>query len=87
MIKKLFLMIGVATPIIINFTVMSVVLVLALLNIKYGIESELISTSYFHLVDSVYEMVYLLYFCSVISFVALYLSYVFLSKWIKKAKT
>lgn len=86
MFKKLFSTIGVATPIVMNFIVMSVVLVLVLLNIKYGIESELMSTSYFYLVDSVYDMVYLLYFSSVISFVILYLSYVFLSKWIKNAR-
>jgi hypothetical protein len=86
MFKKLFPMIGVVAPIVMHFMVMSVVLVLVLLNIKYGIEFELMSTNYFHLVDSVYDMVYLLYFCSVVSFIILYLSYVFLLRWINKAR-
>lgn len=83
MSKKPLSILGMATPIIIHTVVMSVVLVLVLLNIKYGIESELMSSNYFYLVDSVYGMVHLLYFVSLISFVVIYFSYLIISKWIR----
>lgn len=83
MSKKPLSILGIATPIIIHAVVMSVVLVLVLLNIKYGIESELMSSNYFYLVDSVYGMVHLLYFASLISFVVIYFSYLIISKWIR----
>lgn len=86
MIKKTLSILGMATPIIIHTVVMSVILVLVLLNIKYGIEADLMSTNYFYLVDSIYGMVHLLYFGSLISFVVLYLSFCFISKWIKNRK-
>lgn len=86
MSKKPLSILGMATPIIIHTVVMSVVLVLVLLNIKYGIESELMSSNYFYLVDSVYGMVHLLYFASLISFVILHLSFCFISKWIENRK-
>ena len=82
MIKKLFSILGLAAPIIIHIVVMSVILVLVLLNIKYGVEAELMSTNYFYLVDSIYGIVHLLYFGSIISFIVLYLSFCFISKWI-----
>ena len=84
MIKKLFSILGLAAPIIIHIVVMSVILVLVLLNIKYGVEAELMSTNYFYLVDSIYGIVHLLYFGSIISFIVLYLS--FISKWIGNRK-
>lgn len=83
MSKKPLSILGMATPIIIHAVVMSVVLVLVLLNIKYGIESELMSSNYFYLVDSVYGMVHLLYFSSLISFVVIYFSYLIISKWVR----
>jgi hypothetical protein len=83
MSKKPLSILGMATPIIIHAVVMSVVLVLVLLNIKYGIESELMSSNYFYLVDSVYGMVHLLYFSSLISFVVIYFSYLMISKWVR----
>lgn len=83
MSKKPLSILGMATPIIIHAVVMSVVLVLVLLNIKYGIESELMSSNYFYLVDSVYGMVHLLYFSSLISFVVIYFSYLMISKWFR----
>lgn len=83
MSKKPLSILGMATPIIIHALVMSVVLVLVLLNIKYGIESELMSSNYFYLVDSVYGMVHLLYFSSLISFVVIYFSYLMISKWVR----
>jgi hypothetical protein len=86
MINKLFSILGMATPIIIHIVVMSVILALALLNIKYGVEAELMSTNYFYLVDSIYGMVHLLYFGSIISFIVLYLSFCLISKWIENRK-
>jgi hypothetical protein len=86
MIKKLFSILGMAAPIIIHIVVMSVILVLVLLNIKYGVEAELMSTNYFYLVDSIYGIVHLLYFGSIISFIVLYLSFCFFSKWIENRK-
>lgn len=86
MTNRLFLMIGVATPIIIHTVVMSVILTLVLLNIKYGIEADLMSTNYFYLIDSIYGMVHLLYFGSLISFIVWYLSFCFIFKWIKNRK-
>ena len=83
MSKKPLSILGMATPIIIHAVVMSVVLVLVLLNIKYGIESELMSSNYFYLVDSVYGIVHLLYFSSLISFVVIYFSYLMISKWVR----
>lgn len=83
MSKKPLSILGMATPIIIHAVVMSVVLVLVLLNIKYGIESELMSSNYFYLVDSVYGMVHLLYFSSLISFVVIYFSYLMISRWVR----
>jgi hypothetical protein len=76
----------VATPIILHAVVMSAILVLVLLNIKYGIESELMSSNYFYLVDSVYGVIYLLYFGSIISFVVLHLAFCFISKWIENKR-
>jgi hypothetical protein len=57
-----------------------------LLNIKYGVESVLMSTNYFYLVDSIYEMVYTLYLGSLISFTVLYSSYLFFAKVINNRK-
>jgi hypothetical protein len=86
MLKKIFIIFGMATPMIIHFIVMSFILVLVLLNIKYGVESVLMSTNYFYLVDSIYEMVYTLYLGSLISFTVLYSSYLFFAKVINNRK-
>ncbi len=83
MIKNILSTIAVVIPIIIHAVVMSVILVLVWLNIKYGIEADLMSTNYFYLVDSIYGMVHLLYFGSLISFVVIYFSYLMISKWIR----
>lgn len=86
MIKKLFVAVSMAAPVIIHVIVMSVMLVLVLVNIKYGIEADLMSTDYFYLVRSVYDMVYSIYVCSIISFVVVYVFYLVLSKWKKNRK-
>lgn len=86
MIKKLFVAVSMAAPVIIHVIVMSVMLVLVLVNIKYGIEADLMSTDYFYLVRPVYDMVYSIYICSIISFVVVYVFYLVLSKWNKNRK-
>lgn len=86
MIKKLFVAVSMAVPVIIHVIVMSVMLVLVLVNIKYGIEADLMSTDYFYLVRPVYDMVYSIYICSIISFVVVYVFYLVLSKWNKNRK-
>lgn len=68
---------------------MSVILILVLVNIKYGLEFDLIGTEYGHLVNSVYNIVYFLYFLyflyfgSVISFAAFYFTYLLIVRWIE----
>lgn len=83
MSKKTFSIVGITATILLHFIIMTVVLTLVLLNIKYGAEADLMSTESFYLVDSIYGMVHLLYFSSLISFVVFFLSFVFISKWMK----
>ncbi|AMQ41833.1 hypothetical protein [Aeromonas veronii] len=83
MIKKILKTVGVAAPFIMHFIIMSIILILVLVNIKYGLEFDLIGTEYSRLVSGVYDMVYFLYFGSVVSFAALYFSYLLIVRWIK----
>lgn len=86
MIKKILKIAGVATPFILHFIIMSVILILVLVNIKYGLEFDLIGTEYSRLTNGVYDMVYFLYFGSVISFAALYFPYLLIVRWIENRK-
>ncbi|OCQ42651.1 hypothetical protein A6767_10440 [Aeromonas veronii] len=86
MIKKILKIAGVAMPFVMHFIIMSVILVLVLVNIKYGLEFDLIGTEYSHLVSGVYDMIYFLYFGSVISFAALYFSYLLVVRWVENRK-
>lgn len=81
MIKKILKAVGVAAPFIMHFIIMSIILILVLVNIKYGLEFDLIGTEYSRLVNDVYDMVYLLYFGSVVSFATFYFSYLLIVKW------
>lgn len=81
--KKMLKIAGLAVPFLIHFIIMSAILILVLANIKYGLEFDLIGTEYSRLVNSVYDLVYFLYFGSVISFAAVYFSYLFVVRWIK----
>ncbi|RWT74237.1 hypothetical protein DN604_15250 [Aeromonas caviae] len=74
-------------PFVIHFIIMSAILVLVLVNIKYGLEFDLIGTEYSRLVNGVYDMIYFLYFGSVISFAALYFSYLLVVRWVENRKT
>lgn len=87
MIKKILKITGVAMPFVIHFIIMSAILVLVLVNIKYGLEFDLIGTEYSRLVNGVYDMIYFLYFGSVISFAALYFSYLLVVRWVENRKT
>ena len=69
-------------PFVMHFIIMSAILILVLVNIKYGLEFDLIGTEYSRLVNGVYDMVYFLYFGSVISFAALYFSYLLIVRWV-----
>ena len=80
MIKKILKIAGMATPFVMHFIIMSVILILVLVNIKYGLEFDLIGTEYGHLVNGVYNIVYFLYFGSVISFAAFYFTYLLLGR-------
>ncbi|MFQ2680659.1 hypothetical protein ACK3YX_16815 [Aeromonas caviae] len=86
MIKKILKIAGVAMPFVMHFIIMSVILVLVLVNIKYGLEFDLIGTEYSRLVNGVYDMIYFLYFGSVISFAALYFSYLLIVRWVENRK-
>ncbi len=83
MIKKILKIAGMATPFVMHFIIMSVILILVLVNIKYGLEFDLIGTEYGHLVNGVYNIVYFLYFGSVISFAAFYFPYLLIVRWIE----
>ena len=61
MIKKILKIAGMATPFVMHFIIMSVILILVLVNIKYGLEFDLIGTEYGHLVNGVYNIVYFTY--------------------------
>ncbi len=74
-------------PFVIHFIIMSAILALVLVNIKYGLEFDLIGTEYSRLVNGVYDMIYFLYFGSVISFAALYFSYLLVVRWVENRKT
>ncbi len=87
MIKKILKITGVAMPFVIHFIIMSAILVLVLVNIKYGLEFDLIGTEYSRLVNGVYDMIYFLYFGSVISFAAIYFSYLLVVRWVENRKT
>ncbi|WP_336989318.1 hypothetical protein [Aeromonas hydrophila] len=87
MIKKILKITGVAMPFVIHFIIMSAILALVLVNIKYGLEFDLIGTEYSRLVNGVYDMIYFLYFGSVISFAALYFSYLLVVRWVENRKT
>ena len=73
-------------PFVMHFIIMSAILILVLVNIKYGLEFDLIGTEYSRLVNGVYDMVYFLYFSSVISFAALYFSYLLIVRWVSNRK-
>ncbi|OKA73114.1 hypothetical protein BHR42_23185 [Aeromonas salmonicida subsp. salmonicida] len=79
MIKKILKIAGMATPFVMHFIIMSVILILVLVNIKYGLEFDLIGTEYGHLVNSVYNIVYFLflisYFLFLISYFLFLISY------------
>ncbi|MCS3768590.1 phosphoglycerol transferase MdoB-like AlkP superfamily enzyme [Aeromonas hydrophila] len=83
MIKTILKTVGVTAPFIMHFIIMSIILILVLVNIKYGLEFDLIGTEHSRLVNGVYDMVYFLYFGSVISFAVLYFSYLLIVRWVK----
>ena len=72
---------GVVIVLILHFLIMSFILMCIGVRIKYGLEDTLISTKYFGLIDSVYEMIYFIYYGSLISFTVLFISYIFITKW------
>lgn len=80
MIKRILKITGVTMPFVMHFIIMSAILIIVLVNIKYGLEFDLIGTEYSRLVNGVYDMVYFLYFGSVISFAALYFSYLLIMR-------
>jgi hypothetical protein len=83
MIKKILKLIGVVIPFVIHFSIMSAILIIALVNIKYGIEFELIGTGHSQRVNDVYEMVYSLYLGSIISFAVIHFFYLIISRWFR----
>lgn len=67
------------SPVIIFAFVINVTLILALQNIKYIFEPNLIDTKEFFLIAEVYNMIYTLYWVSIISFVLIIAAVAFLS--------
>lgn len=84
--KKLRETLGVIIVLILHFLIMSIILVCIGVSMKYQLEHNLIGTQYFSLVTLVYDMIYFLYYGSLISFVVLFLSYIFIIKWITNHK-
>lgn len=84
--QKLREFLGIIIVLILHFIIMSFILICVGVNIKYQLESTLGGTEYFGLVTAVYETVYFIYYSSLISFVILFLSYIFITKWIKNNK-
>lgn len=79
--KKLRESLGIIIVLILHFIIMSFILICVGVSIKYQLEHTLMGTEYFGLVTAVYEMVYFIYYGSLISFVILFLSYIFITKW------
>lgn len=73
-------------PLLLHFAVMTALLVLALFNIKYGLEAQLIGSERIGIIDDVYVIIYWLYWGSVISFAALFYVCLYISSWIKRKK-
>ncbi|PTH80054.1 hypothetical protein [Aeromonas veronii] len=73
-------------PLLLHFAIMTALLVLSLLNIKYSLEEQLIGSEHIGIIDDLYVIIYWLYWGSVISFAALFYLYIIISSWIRKKK-
>jgi hypothetical protein len=73
-------------PLLIHFALMTVLLILSLLNIKYGLEAQLIGSEHIGIIDDVYVMIYWLYWGSVISSAVLFYICFLIFPWLRKKK-
>jgi prepilin signal peptidase PulO-like enzyme (type II secretory pathway) len=73
-------------PFLIHFALMTVLLILSLLNIKYGLEEQLIGSEHVGIIDDFYVIIYWLYWGSIISSAVLFYLYFLIFSWLRKKK-